>query len=126
MRLARTVVILLALGWAGYLIWNLLPAHKRAGAKSAAAAQAQAEPDPAAQRTRIPVALNRGPEVLDGFRGDVHPLLHGQTRLKVTAGKGSWLATTGCGPGGHWPFSVTTGYNTGGSASFTASIRCHK
>jgi hypothetical protein len=85
MRLARTVVILLALGWAGYLIWNLLPAHKRAGAKSAAAAQAQAEPDPAAQRTRIPVALNRGPEVLDGFRGDVHPLLHGQTRLKVTA-----------------------------------------
>src|SRR5262245_5190340 len=33
----------------------------------------------------IPVALNRGPEVLDGFRGDVHPLLSGQTRLPVTA-----------------------------------------
>src|SRR5262249_10866059 len=29
-----------------------------------------------------PVALNRGPEVLDGFRGDVHPLLTGQTRLE--------------------------------------------
>jgi hypothetical protein len=29
--------------------------------------------------------LNRGPEVLDGFRGDVHPLLFGQTRLEVTA-----------------------------------------
>jgi hypothetical protein len=32
-----------------------------------------------------PMASNRGPEVLDGFRGDVHPLLHGQTRLDVTA-----------------------------------------
>ncbi len=32
-----------------------------------------------------PVALNRGPAVLDGFRGDVHPLLHGQTKLEVTA-----------------------------------------
>jgi hypothetical protein len=32
-----------------------------------------------------PVALNRGPEVLDGFRGDVHPLLVGRTRLEVTA-----------------------------------------
>jgi hypothetical protein len=32
-----------------------------------------------------PVALNRGPEVLDGFRGDVHPLLFGRTRLEVTA-----------------------------------------
>jgi hypothetical protein len=31
------------------------------------------------------VALNRGPEVLDGFRGDVHPLLHGRTELEVTA-----------------------------------------
>jgi hypothetical protein len=31
------------------------------------------------------VAPNRGPEVPDGFRGDVHPLLHGPTRLEVTA-----------------------------------------
>jgi hypothetical protein len=36
-----------------------------------------------------PVALNRGPEVRDGFRGDVHPLLFGRTRLEVTA---QWTA----------------------------------
>ena len=45
------------------------------------------------------------------------------TLLNVTAGKGTWLETTSCGPGGHWPFSVSTGYNTGGSSKFTASIR---
>jgi len=32
-----------------------------------------------------PVALNRSPDVLDGFRGDVHPLLFGRTRLDVKA-----------------------------------------
>ena len=48
------------------------------------------------------------------------------TFLNVNAGKEAWLATTGCGPGGHWPFSVTTSYNTGGSSTFTDSIPCHK
>lgn len=33
----------------------------------------------------VPVSSNRGPDVLDGFRGDVHPLLFGATRLEVTA-----------------------------------------
>jgi hypothetical protein len=52
------------------------------------------------------------------------------TSLNVTAGHGSWLATTGC-SGGHWPYAVTTGYenpNTGatGSSSYTASAACHK
>jgi hypothetical protein len=46
------------------------------------------------------------------------------TSLTVKAGKQSWLATTAC-PGGHWPFSVTTSYDSGGSASFTDSIKCH-
>jgi hypothetical protein len=47
------------------------------------------------------------------------------TSLNVVAGTGNtWLATTSC-PGGHWPFSVTTYYNTGGSASYTASVACH-
>ena len=46
------------------------------------------------------------------------------TSLTVKAGKESWLATTAC-PGGHWPFSVTTSYDSGGSASFTDSIKCH-
>ncbi len=36
-------------------------------------------------RKPVPVAANRGPEVLDGFRGEVHPLLSGATRLEVTA-----------------------------------------
>jgi hypothetical protein len=40
---------------------------------------------PVSPRAPVPVALNRGPEVLDGFRGDVHPLLHGHTELEVTA-----------------------------------------
>jgi hypothetical protein len=48
------------------------------------------------------------------------------TQLHVTVGKGSYLSTTSCGPGGKWPFSITTGYNTGGSASDTASIPCRK
>ena len=34
---------------------------------------------------RLPVPLNCGPEVVDGFHGDLHPLLHGQTRTEVKA-----------------------------------------
>lgn len=37
------------------------------------------------QADPVPVALNRGPEVENGFRGDVHPLLAGSTRLEVSA-----------------------------------------
>ena len=48
------------------------------------------------------------------------------TSLHVTAGKGSWLATTGCGPGGHWPFSITTSYSSGGVSSITATNASHK
>jgi hypothetical protein len=52
------------------------------------------------------------------------------TSLRVSAGKGSWLATTAC-PGGHWPFSVTTSYqdpNTGatGQSSFQSAVACKK
>src|SRR5438046_204907 len=36
-----------------------------------------------------PVPLNRGPEVVDGFRGQVHPLLHGRTDLELIA---HWVA----------------------------------
>jgi hypothetical protein len=46
------------------------------------------------------------------------------TSLTVNAGDKTWLATSSCGPGGHWPFSVTTSYNTGGSAKFNDSIPC--
>ena len=52
------------------------------------------------------------------------------TTLNVGAGRGSWIATTGC-FGGHWPYSVTTGYenpNTGDTGSYTynASAPCRK
>jgi hypothetical protein len=52
------------------------------------------------------------------------------TYLNVTAGGGSWLATTGC-YGGHWPYQVTTGYenpNTSatGSSMYSASVPCHR
>jgi hypothetical protein len=47
------------------------------------------------------------------------------TDLTVSAGKGSWLATTGC-TGGKWPFTITTFYDNGTSSSDTSSTRCRK
>jgi hypothetical protein len=51
------------------------------------------------------------------------------TSLTIDAGKGDWLATTKCGPGNKWPFSVTTGFvnpNSGahGSSDDADSIAC--
>ena len=51
------------------------------------------------------------------------------TFLKVSVGKGAYLATTRC-SGGHWPFSITTQYldpntNATGSSSFASSVSCH-
>jgi hypothetical protein len=47
--------------------------------------------------------------------------------LTITAGGKTyakdWLATTGC-AGGKWPFSVTTSFDNGGSASFQSSVSC--
>ncbi|HEX3152057.1 MAG TPA: hypothetical protein VHR66_28545 [Gemmataceae bacterium] len=34
---------------------------------------------------RVPVLLNRGPEIKDGFRGDVHPMLRSPGEMKVAA-----------------------------------------
>ena len=53
------------------------------------------------------------------------------TSLNATAGKGDWLETTGCGPGGKWPFSVTTSYENPntlakGASSYTGSTTCKK
>jgi len=72
-----------------FLAWHLLPERgsskgkskltrsEDSGSKSALPSASPQKPEP--------VALNRGLEVVDGFHGDVHPLLHGQTRLEVTA-----------------------------------------
>lgn len=53
------------------------------------------------------------------------------TSLNVTAGKGAWLATTGCDAGGRWPFQVTTTYenpntNATGSSTDSSSVACKK
>jgi hypothetical protein len=53
------------------------------------------------------------------------------TSLSVNAGRGTWLSTTGCGPGGRWPFSVTTSYldpNTSatGASNYSATTACHR
>lgn len=49
--------------------------------------QEPSRPDPVAVdfSSRVPVPLNRGPEVADGFRGEVHPVLKRHSKLQVTA-----------------------------------------
>jgi hypothetical protein len=81
--------LILALGCIAYLASNLFPQREPPGRHSAQAdllaEELPAGRDPVPAREPIPVALNRGPTVLDGFRADVHPLLHGRTQLEVTA-----------------------------------------
>jgi hypothetical protein len=47
------------------------------------------------------------------------------TDLTVSAGKGKWLATTGC-SGGKWPYMITTFYDNGTSSSLSSSTPCKK
>jgi hypothetical protein len=52
------------------------------------------------------------------------------TYLKVKAGQGSWLATTGC-SGGHWPFSIATTFENPnsratGQSSYSATTPCRR
>jgi hypothetical protein len=42
-----------------------------------------------------------------------------------SAGRGTWLATTGC-KNGKWPFSVETFYDTGGSSGVQSSTPCRR
>jgi len=42
------------------------------------------------------------------------------------AGRGEWLATTGCPKSRRWKFKVRTDYAAGGSSTFTDSIRCRR
>jgi hypothetical protein len=50
----------------------------------------------------------------------------GLERFTLTAGRGDWLATTGCPRNRRWPFKVTTYYMAGGSSTFTSSVRCRR
>ncbi len=89
MRLARVLFVILALGFTAYMVPNLIPERPGTGRDSTQSdlspKELQGGRETVLPRRPIPVALNRSAEVLDGFRGDVHPLLHGRTRLEVTA-----------------------------------------
>lgn len=72
-------LVVLALGLTVFLVWVLSEPTERT--------QKEVEADSKLVRVHkpVPVPVNRSAEVLDGFRGDVHPILHGRTRLEVTA-----------------------------------------
>jgi hypothetical protein len=77
---ARIVGVLLIVGAVGALavgavVW-------RGADQPKASQQNAAEPPP---YSPIPVPNNRGDDIRDGFRGSVHPLLAGQTRLELAA-----------------------------------------
>jgi hypothetical protein len=86
---ARAALLILAAALAVVAVSYLIGSRGRHGPGTSVPAElpppARAAGEPAASYQPTPVALNRGPEVLDGFRGDVHPLLFGRTRLEVTA-----------------------------------------
>jgi hypothetical protein len=46
--------------------------------------------------------------------------------FRSTAGRGKWLATTGCPRNRRWRFRVKTQYAGGGSSTFTDKIRCRR
>ncbi|HEX2071034.1 MAG TPA: hypothetical protein VHF90_05235 [Thermoleophilaceae bacterium] len=70
-----------------------------------------------AYKTRIVV-----PKVLQVVAGVPVAL----TSFKASAGRGEWLATTGCPKSRRWRFKVRTEYAGGGSSEFTDSIRCRR
>jgi hypothetical protein len=78
MRSARLLLLFLLIGCViSILAWYLLPERKSDKRDASTSSPPVTGP--------VPVALNRGAEVVEGFRGDVHPLLRGQTRLEVAA-----------------------------------------
>lgn len=48
------------------------------------------------------------------------------TSFEATAGRGDWIATTGCPASRRWKFQVRTDYVMGGSSTFVDSIRCRR
>ncbi|MBI3412014.1 MAG: hypothetical protein HY040_27095 [Planctomycetes bacterium] len=78
MRLAKVLGAILAFAVIAGVIWILSEPKKTAQAEIRVEVSTPARPP-------IPLDLNRGADILDGFRGEVHPILFGQTRLEVTA-----------------------------------------
>src|SRR5436190_2207139 len=90
----RAGVVVLVLGLTTFLLWAFSGRTDRSvqsGAVPSIGAtlpiQEELGVNGNSRRVQKPVRVpaNRSAEVLDGFRGDVHPILHGQTRLEVTA-----------------------------------------
>jgi hypothetical protein len=67
------------------LVWHRAAANRNSAPPDPVAAEGPDRRESVAQHEPTPVALNRGPEVRDGFRGDVHPVLSDRARLEVTA-----------------------------------------
>jgi hypothetical protein len=88
MRLVGIILVILALGFAASMVPNLLPERHQTGdsaQRSSSTKPLRGGGQSVLPHQPVPVALNRSAEVLDGFRGNIHPLLHGRTRLEVTA-----------------------------------------
>jgi hypothetical protein len=68
------LVVAVLVGAGSYVVWLFQPEERDSwGAATVTPARPTA------------VASNRGPDVPDGFRGNVHPVLFGHTRMEVTA-----------------------------------------
>jgi hypothetical protein len=87
-RPVRILIVVLGLGCAfAVTYWPYLNSGESGDADSngtLSASGASALPVPRQQR-HSPVLANRSPEVLEGFRGETHPLLYGATILDVNA-----------------------------------------
>jgi hypothetical protein len=91
MRFPRGLIaiVIVVLGCTTFIAWNLKPDRGRNSRGPTRAGptpeELRADRETLLPQQPVPVELNRGPDVLDGFRGDVHPLLHAPTRLEVAA-----------------------------------------
>jgi hypothetical protein len=108
MRWVGIAILTVLVAGLAYCAWAWRPASRPAGpdGSPATAQGVHAAPDPVptppttrphhralprfdepvlASLPPVPVASNRGANVRDGFRGQVHPLLHGSTPLEVSA-----------------------------------------
>jgi hypothetical protein len=101
-RIAAAALIILAFGFSAYTISTFIRngGQTKSDSKPSANESSESPGDPhdfsaplglaesrqpIAVHQPVPVALNRGPEISEGFRGEVHALLFGKTRLEVTA-----------------------------------------
>lgn len=93
MRVTGVMLAILAIVLTVYLVSKFIHGQERENQNfDKIANESQTSPDtkasgasPALPRQPNPVALNTTPNLFNGFQGDVHPLLQGQTRLEVTA-----------------------------------------